>query len=203
MSKENEITLETVNKEVKATTLKNEKTGKVIGDYVEVNQRVSAFRKLYPTGTIRTTMISNENGVCIFKAEIFTDKAEILSTGYAYEKEDSTFINKTSYIENCETSAVGRALGFAGIGIDTSIASKEEVINAVVNQGQDEKSTILATEKQCEVIKNKYAEAVDTLKDILKQLGKTKIVELTIKEASDIISGKYDEDSNGWQKEQE
>ena len=203
MSKENEITLETVNKEVKATTLKNEKTGKVIGDYVEVNQRVSAFRKLYPTGTIRTTMISNENGVCIFKAEIFTDKAEILSTGYAYEKEDSTFINKTSYIENCVTSAVGRALGFAGIGIDTSIASKEEVINAVVNQGQDEKSTILATEKQCEVIKNKYAEAVDTLKDILKQLGKTKIVELTIKEASDIISGKYDEDSNGWQKEQE
>ena len=99
MSKETEITLETVNKEVKATTLKNEKTGKVIGDYVEVNQRVSAFRKLYPTGTIRTTMISNENGVCIFKAEIFTDKAEILSTGYAYEKEDSTFINKTSYIE--------------------------------------------------------------------------------------------------------
>lgn len=187
-NKENEITLETVNKEVKTTTLKNDKTGKVIGDYVEVNQRVLAFRKLYPTGTIRTTMISNENGICIFKAEIFTDKMELLSTGTAYEKEDSTFINKTSYIENCETSAVGRALGFMGIGIDTSIASKEEVENAVVNQG--EKPTILATEKQCEVIKNYYTdnEIVEELTEILKSLGKTKIVELTIKEASDIIS---------------
>ena len=52
----------------------------------------------------------------------------------AYEKEGSTFINKTSYIENCETSAWGRALGNLGIGIDTSIASAEEVQNAVLNQ---------------------------------------------------------------------
>ena len=54
----------------------------------------------------------------------------------AYEKEGSTFINKTSYIENCETSAWGRALGNLGIGIDTSIASAEEVQNAVLNQGK-------------------------------------------------------------------
>ena len=191
MEKENEITLETVNKEVKATTLKNEKTGKVSGDYVEVNQRVLAFRKLYPTGIIKTELLKNENGVCIFKAEIYDNTGCILSTGTAYEKEDSTFINKTSYIENCETSAVGRALGFLGIGIDTSIASKEEVENAVANQ--EEKPTILATEKQCEVIKNKYIENVDELTSILKTLQKKKIVELTIKEASDIISGKYDE----------
>lgn len=190
MEKENEITLETVNKEVKTTTLKNDKTGKVIGDYVEVNQRVLAFRKLYPEGLIHTEMIDNENGICIFKATIYNQEGNELATGYAYEKENSTFINKTSYIENCETSAVGRALGFLGIGIDTSIASKEEVINAVVNQ--EEKPTILATEKQCEVIKNKYEENVEELTEILKSLGKKKIVELTIKEASDIISGKYD-----------
>lgn len=186
MSKE--VTLETVNKEVKATTLKNEKTGKVIGDYVEVNQRVLAFRKLYPNGTIRTSMISNEDGICIFKAEIFDQDSGLLATGTAYEKEDSTFINKTSYIENCETSAVGRALGFLGIGIDTSIASKEEVINAVVNQQEDNKPTLLATEKQCEMIKNLYKEKVNELTKILKDLGKSKVVELTIKEASDIIS---------------
>lgn len=186
MKETEKVTLEDVNKEVKATTLKNDKTGKIIGDYVEVNQRVIAFRKLYPKGTIRTTMLSNENGVCIFKAEIFDETTGLLATGTAYEKEDSTFINKTSYIENCETSAVGRALGFLGIGIDTSIASKEEVINAVVNQ--DEKPTLLATEKQCEMIKSLYADNVEELTQKLKELGKIKVVELTIKEASDIIS---------------
>ena len=53
---------------------------------------------------------------------------------HAYEKEGSTFINKTSYIENCETSAVGRALGFLGIGIDGSVASADEVKTAILNQ---------------------------------------------------------------------
>ena len=102
-------------------------------EYAEVNQRIKAFRMVYPTGTIETKMISNENGVCIFKAVIFAG-GNILATGTAYEKENSTFINKTSYIENCETSAVGRALGIAGFGIDTSVASAEEVQNAMANQ---------------------------------------------------------------------
>lgn len=103
-------------------------------EYIEVNQRVKAFRMLYPNGVIETELLSNENGVVIFKAIIRDDEMKILGTGTAYEKENSTFINKTSYIENCETSAVGRALAFCGIGIDASIASKEEVENAKLNQ---------------------------------------------------------------------
>ena len=59
----------------------------------------------------------------------------ILGVGHAYEKEDSSFINQTSFIENCETSAVGRALGMAGFGIDVSIASAEELATALMNQG--------------------------------------------------------------------
>lgn len=102
-------------------------------NYAEVNQRIKAFRMVYPTGSIRTEMKSNENGVCIFKAYVWNDD-KLLATGTAYEKEGSTFINKTSYIENCETSAIGRALGIAGFGIDTSIASAEEVQNAINNQ---------------------------------------------------------------------
>ena len=92
---------------------------------------------IYPTGIIETEMLSNENGVCIFKAMVgYREGTELykLATGTAYEKEDSTFINKTSYIENCETSAVGRALGMCGFGIDTSVASAEEVQNAIQNQ---------------------------------------------------------------------
>ena len=101
--------------------------------YVQVNERVKAFRQLYPEGTIETTLLSDIDGVCTFKAVVSIGDL-VLGTGHAQEKESSSYINKTSYIENCETSAVGRALGFLGIGIDTSIASAEEVETAVNNQ---------------------------------------------------------------------
>ena len=103
-------------------------------DYAEVNQRIKAFRSICPGGSIVTEMLSNENGMCVFKATICDEEMRILGTGTAYEKETSSYINKTSYIENCETSAVGRALGMCGFGIDTSIASAEEVQNAMLNQ---------------------------------------------------------------------
>lgn len=107
-------------------------------DYVMVNQRVKAFRMVYPDGFIRTSILNLENGMVVFKASVgyrSEDGREfIVGEGTAYEKENSTFINKTSYIENCETSAVGRALGMAGFGIDASMASAEEVQNALLNQ---------------------------------------------------------------------
>lgn len=116
-----------VNEQIKTTDIKGK-------DYAEVNQRIKAFRTVCPNGGIITEMLSNENGVCVFKASVFDENGHILGTGYAYEKENSSFINKTSYIENCETSAVGRALGMCGFGIDTSVASYEEVANAIQNQ---------------------------------------------------------------------
>lgn len=103
-------------------------------EYAEVNQRIKAFRMICPNGAIETELLSNENGICVFKATIKDEKGNVLGTGTAYEKEDSSFINKTSYIENCETSAVGRALGMCGLGIDVSVASAEEVQNAINNQ---------------------------------------------------------------------
>ena len=51
----------------------------------------------------------------------------------------SSNINKTSYVENCETSAIGRALAMLGIGIDTSIASANEVADAIAKQDSKEK----------------------------------------------------------------
>lgn len=125
----NEIKFEDIqeaNKIIKTTDVKGKQ-------YAEVNQRIKVFRMLYPTGTIETEMMSNEDGICIFRANIY-DGEKLLGTGTAYERENSTFINKTSYIENCETSAVGRALGMCGLGIDTSLASAEEVQNTIANQ---------------------------------------------------------------------
>lgn len=106
-------------------------------DYIPVNERIKAFRMVYPHGTIQTEMLSNEDGVCIFKASAY-DGDVLLATGHAYEEEGSTFINKTSYIENAESSSVGRCLGLCGFGIDTSVASAEEVQNAINNQEEDE-----------------------------------------------------------------
>ena len=74
------------------------------------------------------------------KATITDELGTVLGTGYAYEKETSSFINKTSYIENCETSAVGRALAMVGIGTDASMCSAEELVNAINNQNNDKKA---------------------------------------------------------------
>lgn len=110
-------------------------------DYVEVNVRVEKFHEKYPYGRIHTEIVSWNDGVVVMKAEIYRDISDSFpsATGHAYEKEGSSFINKTSALENCETSAVGRALALLGFEIKKSIASKEEVENAKLNQNTNNK----------------------------------------------------------------
>ena len=114
--------------------------------YSEVSQRIKAFRLVHPSGCITTEIIDMNNGIVTMKASVFDEQNHLLGTGFAQEKENSSFINKTSYIENCETSAIGRALGMCGYGVDVSVASAEEVQNAIHNQQMDEK-------KLCELSK--------------------------------------------------
>lgn len=127
-----------VNKDIKTTDIKGKQ-------YAEVNERIKAFRNLFPNGTISTEIVNmthNEKGkgVVIIKATAMNEEGHILGTGHAYEVEGSSFINNTSYIENAETSAVGRALGMLGIGIDVSVASYEEVANAVKQQDEQQET---------------------------------------------------------------
>lgn len=119
--------LQKANQSIKTTDVKGK-------EYAEVNQRIKAFRLICPNGRIENEILSVENGVCIIKSTVSDENGNVLGVGHAYEKEGSSYINKTSFIENCETSAVGRALGMCGIGIDTSIASADEVANAVKQQ---------------------------------------------------------------------
>lgn len=119
-----------VNKAIKPVDIKGK-------DYAQVNDRIKAFRELCPNGTITTDIIELANGVVTMKATVYDEEGKILGTGLAQEKESSSYINKTSYIENCETSAVGRALGFAGIGVDGSMCSSEELVNAITNQNKE------------------------------------------------------------------
>lgn len=98
--------------------------------YAEVHQRIKAFRMCYPEGAIVTDLKDDHNGRCVVTATVYAEYPDkVLGTGTAHESEDSSYINKTSYIENCETSAVGRALGMCGFGVDASVASADEVGN--------------------------------------------------------------------------
>ncbi len=135
--------LQEANNTIKTTDIKGK-------EYAEVNQRVKAFRMVCPNGCIETDMIHNEGGMCIFKAYVRDEFGALLGTGTAYEREESSFINRTSYIENCETSAVGRALGMCGFGIDTAIRSAEEEANAEAQQ-EELKAKDISKQKISEV----------------------------------------------------
>lgn len=164
-------------------------------EYAEVNQRIKAFRMVYPEGSIETELQSCKDGICIFKAWVYGSKTwneekgwanTLLGTGTAYEKENSSFINKTSYIENCETSAVGRALGMAGFGIDTSVASAEEVQNAI--QQQDDMKLITAS--NVSVLQNlikTLPEAKTCYESILYKYNITDLAQLTTKQYGEIL----------------
>lgn len=116
-----------LNKDLKYTNIKGK-------NYITVNQRVLAFRELYPNGRIITEIVKlspdGQGAAVIVKASVYDGDA-IIATGHAFENPDKNKnINTFSALENCETSAVGRALGFLGIGATDSIASLEEIQGA-------------------------------------------------------------------------
>lgn len=112
------------NEEIKTTDIKGK-------DYASVNERVKAFRKVYPTGKIHTSIEEIKEDYIRIKAIISDEEDRVIATGTASEKltgdKSKDYINMSSMVENCETSAVGRALGFAGFGVDIAVASAEDM----------------------------------------------------------------------------
>lgn len=160
--------LQKVNERLKPIIIErtDKKTGKTISkDYNTVDQRIQGFRELFPNGSIQTEIIRHEMetvngksaGVVLMKATAFDDEGKIIATGHALEKESASYINATSYIENCETSAIGRCLGVIGIGLTEMLASAEEI-----------KGQIAAEEKRSDDdINGTY----DELKDLYNKAG--------------------------------
>ena len=105
-------------------------------DYVEVNQRLLYFRNepAYAGWSLESELVELHADRCCVRAVIRDNEGRIRATGHASEDRTSSMINKTSYVENCETSAWGRALACIGIGIETSIASSNEVQMAIAQQ---------------------------------------------------------------------
>lgn len=104
--------------------------------YNTVAERVNALRETDPTLTIETQLIFEDAQKVIMKALIL-DGDKLIATGYAEEVRDASNINRTSALENAETSAVGRALAFFGLA-GTEIASADEVAAAIKQQHEKE-----------------------------------------------------------------
>ncbi len=101
--------------------------------YVEVHERLKYFRANYKEYSLLSEVVEKTNSSILIKAVITNSEGMVIATGLAEEVKGSSFINKTSYVENCETSAWGRALANLGIGLDSSVASYDEVANAKLN----------------------------------------------------------------------
>ncbi|MBO7217727.1 MAG: hypothetical protein J6V50_03405 [Clostridia bacterium] len=129
-------------------------------DYVTVNERLKEFRRNFKDYALVSKIIELTPEVCTIQAEIIDDKGIVRATGLAQEWKQASFVNKTSYVENCETSAWGRALGNFGIGIDSAICTADELLMALNAQkdGEDKQKPAPAKTTRSDFEKSATAE---------------------------------------------
>ena len=101
-------------------------------EYKTVALRIQEFREKHPDFTIQTELVEANDILVVMKATISMGP-QVIATGYAEEVRTASKINRTSALENAETSAVGRALAFFGLG-GSEIASADEVASAISQQ---------------------------------------------------------------------
>ena len=111
-------------------------------DYETVEERLIKFWKDHPDGQIHTKLLDQSSGRFIVEASIFRTEADSRpwTTGLAEETVQGRGVNATSALENCETSAIGRALANAGYATKGKRASREEMVK--VAKGNEVKATI-------------------------------------------------------------
>jgi len=128
-------------------------------EYHTVAERVHAFRETAPDLTIETEIVRWEGDDVVVKASI-SDNGKLIATGLAHEVRGSTNINKTSHVENCETSAIGRALAAFGLA-GTEYATADEVANAIAQQQEKEINELLIENTQTML---RFAESILAIK---------------------------------------
>ena len=119
-------------------------------EYKTVALRVQEFREQYKDYCLVTEVIQLDSEQCVIKASVLSDTDRVVATGIAQEFRKSSQINGTSYVENCETSSIGRALSALGLG-GTEFASANEVLNAIHQQNNPVVEKI--SDEDLEVIK--------------------------------------------------
>lgn len=125
--------------------------------YAEVKERVKAFRAVFSDYSIETEILSMDENIITMRATITDPNGRVIATGHAQERKSTSGVNNTSHVENCETSAIGRALGNFGIGIDCAFASADEMINAIK---QEKEEMAKAMENPDATISKKQAQSI-------------------------------------------
>jgi hypothetical protein len=136
--------------------------------YETVSERLQKFREQHPAESgwsIVTEIVEINDEKVLIKAKILDDQGKVVGTGLAEEYRDESLINKTSAVENCETSAIGRALMAAGFG-SGEYCSAEELLAALSRQKEIEEAL-----KQAEADVNKKEPISDEFKEFLKKEG--------------------------------
>lgn len=152
------------NAKIKTTNIKGKQ-------YAEVHERIKHFRgePNYASLGINTEVLEwdKDKEEIIIRATIYDtnrDIGRILASGIAHERRDdkNSFVNKTSYVENAETSAIGRALACMGIGIEDAYASAFEVANAIAEQYGKKKDHLKVVETPKESAKTDSIDSIPT-----------------------------------------
>lgn len=152
------------NAKIKTTNIKGKQ-------YAEVHERIKHFRgePNYASLGISTEVLEwdKDKEEIIIRATIYDtnrDIGRILASGIAHERRDDkqSFVNKTSYVENAETSAIGRALACMGIGIEDAYASAFEVANAIAQQDGKKKDHLKVVETPKESAKTDSIDSIPT-----------------------------------------
>jgi hypothetical protein len=181
-------------------------------DYITVAERIEKFYERYPEGRVTTHIIEHdaEKGFILMRAEVYrhTDDALPAATGHAFEVRSEGYVQRTSYIEVCETSSVGRALALCGFEVKRGLSHREDFSKAPAAQPQRvaEKAKTPAPAKPApvapvEVAPKKDTPATEDQKDtILSLLEKIRpgdrkaqrrmLVEMTGKESRDDLNAR-------------
>ena len=109
-------------------------------EYVTVNERLKEFRNSFKDYCLITEIIELGTDYATVKASVIDEKGTVRATGFAREVVAKSPINKFAFLENCETSAIGRALGNFGIGIDEAVCTADELLMKLAQDEKPEKT---------------------------------------------------------------
>ena len=100
-----------------------------LSNYETVETRLARFWEQFPEGRVETTLMNYDGESCIVRSVIWKhrDDQNPTATGYAHEIHTERGVNMTSFIENCETSSLGRVLSNMGLAKQGARPSREEM----------------------------------------------------------------------------
>ncbi len=163
--------------------------------YIPVAERIEKFYERFPEGRIVTSIIEHdrESGFVLIRAEVYRnpDDASPAATGHAYEYKDSGYVQRTSYIEVAETSAVGRSLAFLNFETKRGIAPREEtekVSRATPEAATDKPSRHVTDQPATDEQKEEILNLLESLRPGDRRAQRKLLTEITAKQSRDDLT---------------